>query len=263
VDWCLFGRFAEESNPNISTTPVYKSCNSHCNKLYNAADYTIKSNLDSYSFCSQDGDFGTNAESCLSCLYSTPGLSMLGNGTLSDSVASGSVCGANAIIVLATIVDICKKTPTNNYTFPKDQQIYSSAKIKLSSTSTSSNSSSSASPSASASSSSSDVAKVGSIGLSKGALAGIVLGALVLVILVLVGVLMLFRRKKNQKKSMAVSGNGEAVHVAQGNYEYQPVGGGQKGVYAQQPVEMGHDSRAELMERGEAVELGDGVVERR
>jgi hypothetical protein len=166
----------------------------------------------------------------------------------------------NRCVVLATIVDLCKKTPTKNYTFPKDQQIYGAAKITLSS---SANSTTSTTPSASMSPSSSQHAIIGSTGLSKGALAGIVLGALVLVILVLVGVLMLFRRKKNQKKSMAVSGNGEAVHVAQGNYEYQPVGGGQKGVYAQQPVEMGHDSRAELMERGEAVELGDGVVERR
>jgi hypothetical protein len=85
VDWCLFGRFAEESNPNISTTRVYTSCHSHCSGLYNAADYTIKSNLDSYSFCTQDGDFGANAESCLACLYDTPGLNMLGNGTLSNS----------------------------------------------------------------------------------------------------------------------------------------------------------------------------------
>lgn len=80
VDWCLFGRFAEEQNKNISESSVYKTCNNSCNKLYTAADYTIKSNLDSYSFCDVAGNFSSDADSCLTCLYNTPGLTLLGNG---------------------------------------------------------------------------------------------------------------------------------------------------------------------------------------
>jgi hypothetical protein len=165
----------------------------------------------------------------------------------------------NRCVVLATIVDLCKKTPTKNYTFPKDQQIYGAAKITLSS---SANSTTSTTPSASMSPSSSQHAIIGSTGLSKGALAGIVLGVLVLIIAVLVGVLMLFRRKKNNDKAMAVSGNGETVHEVQGDYGYQPVGGQKEGYAQQRPVEMGQKPRVELMGRQVAAELGDGAVGR-
>ncbi|KAF1919444.1 hypothetical protein BDU57DRAFT_512541 [Ampelomyces quisqualis] len=80
VDWCLFGRFAEESNPNKTETSIYKTCNSSCNRLYNAADYQVKSNPDSYNFCDNSGNFTSDADSCLQCLYDTPGLTILGNG---------------------------------------------------------------------------------------------------------------------------------------------------------------------------------------
>jgi hypothetical protein len=80
VYWCLFGRFAEEENKNISQSSIYKTCNNKCNKIYDAADYTIKKNPDSYSFCDYNGNFTADAESCLSCLYGIPGLTILGNG---------------------------------------------------------------------------------------------------------------------------------------------------------------------------------------
>lgn len=80
VDWCLFGRFAEEENKNISESSIYKSCNNSCDKLHTAADFNIKNNPDSYSFCDVEGSFAANAESCMTCLYDTPGLTVLGNG---------------------------------------------------------------------------------------------------------------------------------------------------------------------------------------
>jgi hypothetical protein len=85
IDWCLFGRFAEENNPNKTETSIYKTCNRSCNKLYNAADYQVKSNPDSYNFCDSSGNFTSDADSCLQCLYDTPGLTILGNGQYKPS----------------------------------------------------------------------------------------------------------------------------------------------------------------------------------
>jgi hypothetical protein len=90
IDWCLFGRFAEESNKNISMSSIYANCNNGCNKLYIGADYTVRSAPDSYNSCDSAGNFTKDAESCLDCLYETPGLTMLGNGKFNVLVISYS-----------------------------------------------------------------------------------------------------------------------------------------------------------------------------
>jgi hypothetical protein len=153
---------------------------------------------------------------------------------------------------------VCNKKPIDTYSFPKDQELYGGTKINIAGTQATPSPSSSASASASPSSSKST--EGGSTGLSKGALAGIVLGALIIIILVLVGILLLFRRKKNKNKAMAVTqGNGEAEHEAAGNnYQYSPVGGMQKERYAQQPMEMAQPVRAELPTQNPASELYGG-----
>lgn len=56
-----------------------KKCNSQCNQLYNAADYQIKRNSDSYNFCDSSGNFTADAEPCLKCIYNVPELTILGN----------------------------------------------------------------------------------------------------------------------------------------------------------------------------------------
>jgi hypothetical protein len=84
IDWCLFGRFGEETNKDISASLIYTACNNRCTKLYTAADYMVKSAPSSYNFCDTAGNFTQDAESCLDCLYKTPGLTTLGNGTFYD-----------------------------------------------------------------------------------------------------------------------------------------------------------------------------------
>jgi len=85
VDWCLFGRFGEESNKNISTSSIYTTCNNRCTKLYTAADYMVKSAPSGYNSCDSTGNFTQDAEPCLDCLYETPGLTTLGNGKCYES----------------------------------------------------------------------------------------------------------------------------------------------------------------------------------
>jgi hypothetical protein len=163
-------------------------------------------------------------------------------------------------VVLATIVDVCKKTPINTYDFPKDQELYGRTKINLSGTRATPSANSSASASASPSSSKSPES---STGLSKGALAGIVLGALIIIILVLVGILLLFRRRKIKNKAIAVSQGNSAVHgIGGNNYQYIPVDGVQKDRYAQQPVEMEQHSRTELSGQSRTAELSTGTRSR-
>jgi hypothetical protein len=79
VDWCLFGRFAEESNKNLSESTVAQRCGNACSPIRNATDYTIKSNPSSYDFCESGGNFTTDSASCLSCLYGQEDLTILGN----------------------------------------------------------------------------------------------------------------------------------------------------------------------------------------
>lgn len=79
VDWCLFGRFAEETNPKVSTTYPYNQCHSKCQAIYDASDYRIKSDPQKYDYCDTSGDFITNAKDCVNCLYSSQNLTILGN----------------------------------------------------------------------------------------------------------------------------------------------------------------------------------------
>ncbi|KAH7075281.1 hypothetical protein FB567DRAFT_536558 [Paraphoma chrysanthemicola] len=233
VDWCLFGRFAEEENKNISQSSIYKTCNNKCSQIYDAADYNIKQRPDSYSFCDYSGNFTTDAQSCLTCLYETPGLTILGN-------------------VLTTVVDLCKKKPGKVYDVPKDQEIYAATKIALAA------SSASASGSASPSSSNTPSTSSQSAGLSKGAIAGIVLGALVGIAVILGAVLFLLRRKKNKNKNMAMPVAHEVA--GSGSYQYDPVHQSGKGQYAyQQPAEVEQAHRpAELGGQSTPNELPTG-----
>jgi hypothetical protein len=150
-------------------------------------------------------------------------------------------------IVLATVADLCEKKPSKTYDFPKDQEIYAATKITLARSAATSNSSSSASPSPTASTS----PKIGSTGLSKGALAGIVLGGLIAIAAILAGILLLLKRKQNNNKTMTVSQeNGETAYAGAGNYQYNPMGDSQKDRYAYRPTELaGHSAPSELPAR--------------
>ena len=79
IDWCLFGRFAEEKNENITDSSIYKQCQNDCNAIYSSADFNIKSEPESYSYCDYDGNFTAKADTCLSCLRRQDGLTILGN----------------------------------------------------------------------------------------------------------------------------------------------------------------------------------------
>jgi hypothetical protein len=136
---------------------------------------------------------------------------------------------------------MCEKKPGKNYTVPENLSVYAAEKIQLSptSSSTSPTSSSTASPLLSDSTSS----------LSKGAIAGIVLGGLVAIILVLGLILFLLKRKKN--KSRIVDEPKSEVNTTQTaqppNYAYDSVPKADKNRYSyvaeapttQAPVEMG------------------------
>jgi hypothetical protein len=81
VDWCLFGRFAKEKNTTLSDTFGNRPCNTNCSKIFDAADYGIKDNPESFSFCdNNNSNFTADAESCLICLYKTPQRTILANG---------------------------------------------------------------------------------------------------------------------------------------------------------------------------------------
>lgn len=83
VDYCLFGRFAEESNDDISSTEPYKQCFSACNPIYAASDYRVKSDPESYSYCDSNGNYTSDAQNCIKCLYDGKGLTILGNSKFS------------------------------------------------------------------------------------------------------------------------------------------------------------------------------------
>lgn len=83
LDWCIFGRFGDEENENITQSEVYKQCNNDCSAIYAATDYDIKKEPESYSFCDTNGNFTADAGSCLSCLRKQDELTILGNSVYS------------------------------------------------------------------------------------------------------------------------------------------------------------------------------------
>ena len=117
--------------------------------------------------------------------------------------------------VLTTVQDMCEKKPGKNYTVPPSVSVYAAERIQLSATSSTSPTSSSLPPSS----------KDSSSGLSKGAIAGIVLGALVAVILVLGFILLLLKRRKNEAKAADAPQNEENVApmTLPPNNQYNPV----------------------------------------
>jgi hypothetical protein len=222
VDWCLFGRFEYEENKNISSSSIYQRCSDSCSKIRSSIDYNIKSDPASFDFCEHNtsADFVSDAESCATCLYENEDLTILGN-------------------VLTTVQDMCEKKPGKNYTVPSTVSVYAAERIQLSATSSTLPTSSSLPPSSNDSSS----------GLSKGAIAGIVLGALVAVILILGLILLLLRRRKNEAKAADVPKNEENVApmTLPPNYQSNSVPVADKDRYSyaaevptnQAPVEMG------------------------
>ncbi|KAH7392358.1 hypothetical protein DE146DRAFT_766584 [Phaeosphaeria sp. MPI-PUGE-AT-0046c] len=214
--WFLFNLRGVKTNPDKSETVISKHCSTRCNKIYNTADYQIKSNSDSYNFCDSSGNFTSDAEDCLACIYEAQGLTILGN-------------------ALATVMDMCKKKPGRTYDFPKDQEIFAATKITFLDISASS--SPSASPTSLSSTSPTSPPPSSSNSLSVGALAGIILGGLAGTALILCGILLLFRRRKSKvrAKTMAVEVNTHSAHSGvppSYRYEYSPAGHTQKDVYA-------------------------------
>jgi hypothetical protein len=83
VDWCLFGRFAEENNTHVTTTYPYQQCNSKCRPIFTSVDYDIKRNTGGYDYCNHNGtNFTSDSEQCISCLYAASELTILGNSKL-------------------------------------------------------------------------------------------------------------------------------------------------------------------------------------
>ncbi|KAF2631835.1 hypothetical protein BU25DRAFT_445889 [Macroventuria anomochaeta] len=223
VDWCLFGRFENEENKNISSSSIYQRCSDSCSKIRSSIDYNIKKDPGGFDFCEHNtnANFTSDAESCATCLYANEDLTILGN-------------------VLTTVQDMCEKKPGRNYTVPANVSVYAAERIQLSATSsTASPTSSSLPPSANNSSS----------GLSKGVIAGIVLGALVAIILVLGLILLLLKRRKNKAKVADVpKGEGKAAPTTlPPDYQYNSVPVANKDRYSyaaeaptnQAPIEIG------------------------
>ncbi|KAF2727824.1 hypothetical protein EJ04DRAFT_128265 [Polyplosphaeria fusca] len=176
VDWCVFGRFGNENNPNVTDTYPYQQCNKACSSISSSIDYKIKTDPASYSFCDYNGNFTINVDSCTECLYNATSLTILGN-------------------VLVAIKETCIEKPGKDFQF--EQDIYNATRIQLQSASPS--------PSSSDSLSTSSVAPDSEdSGLSKGAIAGIVLAGLVVIVLILVGILIFLRRIRRQRESKTV-----------------------------------------------------------
>ena len=229
VDWCLFGRFAEETNKNISASTISQRCSSSCSKIRSSIDYNIKSDPGGFDFCAHNtnANFTADAADCAECLYRYEDLSVLGN-------------------VLSTVRDMCEKKPGKNYTLPASVEVYKAERINLAGNATaptaSPSSSPSTSPPSSASSSSDD-------GLSKGAIAGIVLGGLLALIAILGLALFLLKRRKNSaRRAEASKGEELAATPATGPPGYHQAQAGKE--------RFGYAAEAEAMQA--PVELGDG-----
>jgi len=219
VDWCIFGRFEHEENPNISSSSIYQRCSDSCSKIRSSIDYNIKSDPGSFDFCEHNtnANFTADAESCATCLYQYDDLTILGN-------------------VLTTVQDMCVKKPGKDYTVPANVTVYAAERIQLSTTSSSPSPTSSASPTS---------ANESSSNLSKGAIAGIVLGGLLAIIAVLGLLLLLLKRRKNKAKACEVqTKEGNALPTG---HQYTAVQASDKDRYAyaaeapahQVPVELG------------------------
>ena len=81
VDWCIFGRFGDEQSDDVTDTYVYKQCNAACQPIYKSIDINVKSNPGGYQFCDSNGNFTSDVDSCVDCLYNSVGLTILGNST--------------------------------------------------------------------------------------------------------------------------------------------------------------------------------------
>ncbi|KAF1361760.1 hypothetical protein EJ07DRAFT_110106 [Lizonia empirigonia] len=209
VDWCLFGRFAEEENKNITTSSIYQRCSDSCSKIRSSTDYNIKSDPGGFDFCEHNtnANFTSDAEKCATCLYANEDLTILVN------------------------------KPGKNYTVPANVSVYAAERIQLSATTASASPTSSSTSSPSSASDSS---------LSKGALAGIVLSGLVAIILVLGGMLLLLRRRKNSKApDLPKSEAAQTALPPDYHYSAVPVADKDRYSYAaevptsQTPVELG------------------------
>ncbi|KAF3010744.1 hypothetical protein E8E13_007111 [Curvularia kusanoi] len=223
VDWCIFGRFGEEQNKNISSSSIYQRCSDPCSKIRSSIDYNIKSDPGSFDFCAHNtnANFTADAESCATCLYQYEDLTVLGN-------------------VLTTVRDMCDKKPGQNYSLPASVSVYAAARISLAANTTS------PPPSQTSSSTSTDNAS-----LSKGAIAGIVLGALLAIIAVLGLLLLLLKKRKNKAKMAEASKDHELAATAP-----QPPGS-QYGA-ANSAGKDRYSHAAEAPAQQAPVELGDG-----
>lgn len=234
VDWCLFGRFAEEQNKNISASSIYQRCSSSCSKIRSSIDYNVKSDPGSFDFCAHntDANFTADAADCADCLYQYEDLTILGN-------------------VLSTVRDMCAKKPGANYTLPESVDVYSAQRVNLSGNETSPTPSASPSPSATPPPSASTTTS--SSGLSKGAIAGIVLGGLLALIALLGLALFLLKRRKNSARRAEVAKGEELEATAPWPPGFHQAQAGKEG--------FGHGGVAEA-EAGTGtalpVELGDG-----
>lgn len=146
---------------------------------------------------------------------------------------------------------MCNKKPGKVYDFPKDQEIFAATKINLSGTAATS--SPTPSPTSSALSNATPPPSSSSNDLSVGALAGIILGALIGVVLILCGILFLFRRRKNKNKNkaMAVEVDMHSMHSGiPPSYQYSAVGGEtqQKSVYSYNSYNTELDAQHQRME---------------
>ncbi|KAL1604859.1 hypothetical protein SLS60_004399 [Paraconiothyrium brasiliense] len=214
ADYCLFGQAAEEKNYEISSTEPYKQCFSECNPIYAASDYRIKSDPAKYDYCDSNGNYTSNAQKCIKCLYDGKDLTILGNSELQPKMDLFPNHVLTPHPVVATLTQMCNTKPGKNINF--DQDIYNTTQIKL--PASSSHTTSTPLPSVSSTSSSS--------GLSKGAIAGIVLGGLVAIAAVLAGILLVLRRarKRRENKVIDMPGVGQSPPtVVNGPYQYTPV----------------------------------------
>jgi hypothetical protein len=229
IDWCLFGRFAEEANKNISASSISQRCSSSCSKIRSSIDFDIKSDPGGYDFCAHNtnANFTADAAECADCLYQYEDLSVLGN-------------------VLSTVRDMCDKKPGRNYTIGEGVEVYGAERINLSDNATSASPSASPTPSstpASSASSSDD-------GLSKGAIAGIVLGGLLALIALLgLALFALKRRKNSARRAEAIKGGELADTSATGSSGYHQAPAGKEN--------FGYVAEADAG-RAPPVELGDG-----
>lgn len=153
-----------------------------------------------------NANFTADAASCATCLYANEDLTILGN-------------------VLTPVQDTCEKKPGKNYTVPANVTVYATDRIQISATSASRSPTSLSTTQPSSDSSSS---------LSKGAIAGIVPGALVAIMLVVGGILALLRLKKNKNKTVDVHKGGEAAPQAMlpPDYHYNAVPESEKDRYS-------------------------------